>query len=607
MNRLLGIGALVVCLIGLAQAEIYEAGTTYWDDQYVGGSRLIACDDSAYIHFVWTRLPSVGQPRIRHIFYNRWNPQTSNFESTTGIQLNPDIRSGFPSLAVDAATGCPMVAFHQILTNGVSTGPAVSVCGDLVSLLPGESVYDRNWPQMARDPDGTLHLVCIEYPYLNEGPYQLLYARGIPHYDNQGNPSDIEWLADGGSIYRSMDTTGHYVSQAIACSRQSARVAIAWVDTVSAAVIPGWERTIAHGNILLRLSSDGGDTWGDKQNLTQFDPPDPVCYEETHDWRRCDRDTISAVVGLSTLFDAADQLHMVFTTSPLYFWIDSSGAAGPWNRPGAAEIWHWSEATGQFSLVAADWLNSVWIESPRIILSQPSLALDPETGYLYCAYAHLDTGALSTMSFCNSDLWVSVSTNGGADWSVGTNVTHTRPEVLPAPAGQCLSEEKPSLAETVQDGFLHLAYILDRDAGSYYYNQGVATLNSMIYQRIPVDSIATTPLLPRYPLHWDSSGFASAVPPSSESASVKSLELGAPFPNPFNSQTWISYSLPRAASIRLSIYDLLGREVAVLNEGLLDAGSHRVVWNAKAQASGVYFVCLRHGNDVQTQKVLLLK
>ncbi|MBP1653768.1 MAG: pepN, partial [Bacteroidetes bacterium] len=70
------------------------------------------------------------------------------------------------------------------------------------------------------------------------------------------------------------------------------------------------------------------------------------------------------------------------------------------------------------------------------------------------------------------------------------------------------------------------------------------------------------------------------------------------FPNPFNPETVIRFALPARAAIRLAVYDLLGREVTVLVEGMKDAGRHEAVWDASRVPSGTYVYRLQvHGAD----------
>ena len=82
------------------------------------------------------------------------------------------------------------------------------------------------------------------------------------------------------------------------------------------------------------------------------------------------------------------------------------------------------------------------------------------------------------------------------------------------------------------------------------------------------------------------------------------------YPNPFNRAVTIEYSLPMAAHVRLSVYDLLGREVYRLVDAQQSAGRRRARWDARDArgrevASGVYFVTLRSGSKALVRKVVV--
>ncbi|MCI0708240.1 MAG: T9SS type A sorting domain-containing protein [Ignavibacteriae bacterium] len=85
------------------------------------------------------------------------------------------------------------------------------------------------------------------------------------------------------------------------------------------------------------------------------------------------------------------------------------------------------------------------------------------------------------------------------------------------------------------------------------------------------------------------------------------FELAQNYPNPFNPSTTIRYSLPVGSKVRLTVYSILGQELATLYEGEKSAGWHTVQWNAVSQPSGVYFVRLQAGSFISTRKVVLLK
>ncbi|MEE8417716.1 MAG: T9SS type A sorting domain-containing protein, partial [candidate division Zixibacteria bacterium] len=82
--------------------------------------------------------------------------------------------------------------------------------------------------------------------------------------------------------------------------------------------------------------------------------------------------------------------------------------------------------------------------------------------------------------------------------------------------------------------------------------------------------------------------------------------LHANYPNPFNASTTISFSVDTDTEVDLAIYDVLGRRVATLLKGRVDAGTHRVNVNATDFSSGVYFYRLAaDGNDAVNRMTLL--
>ncbi|MEM1041501.1 MAG: M43 family zinc metalloprotease [Bacteroidota bacterium] len=92
----------------------------------------------------------------------------------------------------------------------------------------------------------------------------------------------------------------------------------------------------------------------------------------------------------------------------------------------------------------------------------------------------------------------------------------------------------------------------------------------------------------------------------SPAASRATATLGA-YPTPFSSRTTVGYTLDAAADVQIDVYDVLGRRVAVLAEGLAEAGAHEAVFEAGDLPSGTYLVRLELGEQVQTQQITLMK
>jgi hypothetical protein len=79
------------------------------------------------------------------------------------------------------------------------------------------------------------------------------------------------------------------------------------------------------------------------------------------------------------------------------------------------------------------------------------------------------------------------------------------------------------------------------------------------------------------------------------------------YPNPFNPSTTISFVLPQATFVTLTVYDRLGREVKVLLDQNLDSGEHTVEFNASEYPSGIYFYRIKTQEKTEVRKMLFTK
>ncbi|MGM0739377.1 MAG: Ig-like domain-containing protein, partial [Bacteroidota bacterium] len=85
------------------------------------------------------------------------------------------------------------------------------------------------------------------------------------------------------------------------------------------------------------------------------------------------------------------------------------------------------------------------------------------------------------------------------------------------------------------------------------------------------------------------------------------FKLEQNYPNPFNPTTLIGYELPVNSEVSLEVFDMLGRRVAVLVDGMVEAGSHQVNFDAARLSSGVYIYKLKAGSQTITRKMTLVK
>ena len=195
------------------------------------------------------------------------------------------------------------------------------------------------------------------------------------------------------------------------------------------------------------------------------------------------------------------------------------------------------------------------------------------------------------------DKWLSVelagfdayTTTDGVDlqWSTASEANADHWEVE-----RCLSG---------QDNFELIAQLpaANRSTGStYQYADRNGTMGaSYDYRLVDVDAFGVRTVHP----NTVSALYGSHVGPVSE------YSLADAYPNPFNPATTISFTIPEAGNVQLRVFDLSGREVATLVNGVTEAGRHSLEWNAEGLPSGTYFYTLKSSGYTATKKLLLLK
>ena len=93
------------------------------------------------------------------------------------------------------------------------------------------------------------------------------------------------------------------------------------------------------------------------------------------------------------------------------------------------------------------------------------------------------------------------------------------------------------------------------------------------------------------------------------------FSLDQNYPNPFNPTTTIQFTLPEASRVTLKLFDILGRELVTLVDKEMETGVHKVLFNAKDFASGVYFYRIQAKSEnsdprqafVQSRKLIFIK
>ncbi|MFA6979154.1 MAG: T9SS type A sorting domain-containing protein [Ignavibacteriaceae bacterium] len=83
--------------------------------------------------------------------------------------------------------------------------------------------------------------------------------------------------------------------------------------------------------------------------------------------------------------------------------------------------------------------------------------------------------------------------------------------------------------------------------------------------------------------------------------------LNQNYPNPFNPSTTIAYDIPKTSSVRISVYDILGKEIKLLLNAEKNPGHYAIIFDAKELAGGIYYYSIKAGEFSQSKKMILLK
>ena len=93
----------------------------------------------------------------------------------------------------------------------------------------------------------------------------------------------------------------------------------------------------------------------------------------------------------------------------------------------------------------------------------------------------------------------------------------------------------------------------------------------------------------------------------SEGEIIEKYTLSQNYPNPFNPTTNIKFAIPKSSNVKIAVFDIAGKELEVLVDEQLKAGTYQLNWNASTHSSGVYFYKMQAGEYYSTMKMVLIK
>jgi hypothetical protein len=581
--------------------DTFRLGITWYENQHNGTcGRMNTLDPDGWRQFSWMKAEESGAIN-RHIWWNGIDPNGTQVFPGTGVAVESSNRGGFVNMDV-YNNGAALPTYHQTPTQGGVNFTAVSAdlvphAGAFLDFLAPASPAPNViiWPRMQLSQNQTLHIVSTENSPTAGNAQQQFY---LPATYNPGT------LSVTYGAWTLMDWT-----QTIAADVNTSPVAgsnktvWAWTRSREYAIPdPTLTYTQLNNDIHYLIDLDGQNPdFSQAVNLTNFIPPDLSLLPDT---ARANRDTLRAYTDVNCFIDHNNYVHLTFTTRS-YFSIEGTSY---WN---ASLIWHWSEQfPDTFSIIGDTsyygYHDNIDCGAWNVIAQRPSLGEDA-AGNLYCMYQVYDTDTLHLTVAPNfwpsGEIYMSVSTDGGMHWAMGTNVTNTRTrrDALP---GQSLSELTPTMAKKV-DTYCHIQYTLDTDAGNILQTEGAWTESNIKYHRVPVSLIPTTPLAPNIPLHVAPLSGTNPEPQPVQAPNAFALKQN--YPNPFNPSTAITFTLDAVSTITLDVYNTRGQMVTNVVEGTYGPGEHTVNFDAVNLPSGVYFCKLTSGQRTAQQKMVLMK
>ncbi|MBZ0265668.1 T9SS type A sorting domain-containing protein [bacterium] len=627
--------------------DTITVGITSYDLQHnatVG--RMIQYDPSyndfeGIVYVVYTDLPMSANP-IRKIKFNKvFFEDGFRVNDTEGtVVVNDGHWGGFTTLAMaqDMMNPVPIAAYHARSTAQDLYSTKVAVEWTLFPDIFIESdgvPFDEEgqliWPKSVMDGDSLIHVVSK----VSEGNNNIYYSRILLDPVAQSFA-----MSNPGGVPEVINENSGFISADIAMSPDGERIAIC--DPVVRGIFnPDVPAEQGNDKDLLVWTNDyRGLDWefgiDNAMNITNFQGPDLDLLPDTT--AAC-LDTFRLWLESQIYIDHNHTLHAAFSASE-YFYVPDQGFV-------YSQIYYWNEEDQYFVRVAdgTHWNNwQVGLGVNNVIVQRPSLYKDPDSGWLWMVFQQYgvpgdttDAGEaldVSEEGRQNSDIFITASPTGsdrwgrpsevnGKLWFKPINITNSRQESIAVPPGECRSERDPSISLNNDGEFLHIMYLVDRDAGASVTEtpEGTQTENAMMYQRLnKVDMeqmfVDRSEFTPGHPIHvdgaqyWeDPSGWdwEGDVKYRSPELLPNQFELNSVYPNPFNNTTRISFTLQQKGAVELKVFDLLGREVASLLERTMEGGNHQVAFHASDLSSGIYFVQLSSGKSVKSQKMILLK
>jgi hypothetical protein len=349
----------------------------------------------------------------------------------------------------------------------------------------------------------------------------------------------------------------------------------------------------------------------------------PMRYYESDDFGATFTEEIIATAdtaGLSNVLDSTaaklpwinsdimyvgDTPHVVWTVGQ---GLNDAGAYGITDYKSA--IMHWSEATGVDTAVEA-WNQSgdstradfVLVPWNHLSVDWPSIGLAADGNTLVMVFTGTTVGDIDTLSqdpaglngVAFLDLYAVASGDGGNTWTDPVNISN------PDGSATGWDDRYPSVAKVNYDctadpgkDFYVLYSSDDRGGTGLQGTEGASNVDYIKFMGVDLDDLGI----------GDQVKGGPGLP--------RAASLMQNYPNPFNPSTSISFQLAERSNVTVKIFDVRGRMVKTLVDGVKEAGEYTVQWNGKEStgqqvSSGIYFYTMETDDFSSTRKMVILK
>jgi hypothetical protein len=463
-------------------------GTTYYDFQHNSSTGRQVDEFGGKVEVSWMKAPGPSES-IRTVNWNRCSVagavgsvNAGYLPLTNALLANGQefeaVRPGYTNTRMRTA-GKNVTIYHDAPESG-----GIQFWEARLDLTAGSGIF-AGTPSTSPNAPGNDHLVDgVIWPKSaistcgpdqihhgvgtwSGGSAEVWYWRGVIN-DGAGT---ISWAAMPSSEPIELDPVCTGVSPVIE----------AFGSTV--AVAYGKQVNTTNADVVYRLSTDCGLTWGPMINVTNY-----AATEAEGFWEE-----------IAAVFDPGGELHLIWNTGP------ANGQDAPVN------LWHWSPTTGERLITSAGWTNtcgggtitrigtSNGAGARNLAIAEPNVAVKPAGTYgatelmyaVWTQYGPTDTDCATVDvqgtlgGHVNGEIYVSVSSNDGLTWDRPQNVTNTQtPDCLP---GNCVSESWVTAAATADSG-LYLSYVNDTHAGPIV--QGGGAWSESPYMALAVEARA---------------------------------------------------------------------------------------------------------------------